>query len=173
MKKALVIILGLWILCLPSFSGDGRTQSWLVAAQTQPHPGESLSAVPAPDTLQARASEGMKTEMDRIRKQRLISGLCLAGTWAATVLVDLLYDDGFRKYTVIPIVGPFITIATIEHNNAGYWPGAKELLIASGIAQCALATYFVISLAKHPKSGRTVRIAAFPSVNGVNLRIQF
>ncbi len=173
MKKALVISLSLGILCLPMFSEETRTHFGLAAGKTQEGPWTVLAATRDPGTLRAQAAEAMRTEMDRLRKRRLISGLCLAGAWAATALVDLLYDDGYRKYTVIPVIGPFITIATIEHRNEGYWPGAKELLIASGIAQCALATYFVISLAKRPKSGGRALVMAWPSLNAVNLRIQF
>jgi hypothetical protein len=124
-------------------------------------------------TLNFRATMEKDTERDRLKKHRLISGLGLAGSWVATVIVDFLYEDGYRGYTLIPVIGPFITIATIEHRHEGYWPGAQGLLILSGIAQSALAAYFVISLVRHPKPSETKNVTLWPSLNSMNLRIQF
>jgi len=120
-----------------------------------------------------RASEEKDTERDRIRKHRLISGLGLASSWVATVIGDLFYEDGYRRYTLIPVIGPFITIAIIESKNESYWRGAKELLILSGLAQSAFATYFVISLVKHPKPSEAKSVTLWLSFNSINLRVEF
>ena len=110
-----------------------------------------------------------------VRTNRLISGSLLAFSYGATVFVDFLYDDGFRQYTLIPVIGPFITIGKIESHKGEYeyWPGAKGLLILSGVAQSAFATYFVISLTKHSKLDKTKNITLASSLNSMTLKIKF
>jgi hypothetical protein len=110
-----------------------------------------------------------------IRTNRLISGSLLAFSYGATVFVDFLYDDGFRQYTLIPLIGPFITIGKIESHKEEYeyWPGAKGLLILSGVAQSAFATYFVISLTKHSKLDKMKNITLASSLNSMTLKIRF
>jgi len=119
------------------------------------------------------ASEIMRRE--HIRTNRLISGIGLATSYGVTVIGDFLFDDGYRKYTLIPVIGPFITIGIIEksHQNEEYWPGAKGLLILSGVAQSAFATYFIISLASHSKPAEMKNLAIVSSMNSVKLRVQF
>jgi hypothetical protein len=114
------------------------------------------------------------TKRDRIRTNRLISGIGLATSFVANVIGDFLFDDGYRKYTLIPVVGPFITIGIIEsHQNEEYWPGAKGLLILSGVAQTAFATYFIISLTKHSKPAEAKNLEVVSSMNSIKLRFQF
>jgi hypothetical protein len=114
------------------------------------------------------------TRRDHIRTNRLISGIGLATSYGVTVIGDFLFDDGYRKYTLIPVIGPFITIGIIEsHQNEEYWPGAKGLLILSGVAQSALATYFIISLERHSKPVETKNLAIVSSMNSIKLRVQF
>jgi len=119
------------------------------------------------------ASEETNPELNRIRKQRLISGLGLAASWAGTVIVDLLRYDGYRRYTLIPVVGPWITLARMGSNHDPGWPGAKALLVLSGIAQTGFATYFIISLTRHPRPKETKAVALSAGFNTVNLRILF
>ncbi len=119
------------------------------------------------------ASEKNDPERNRIRKQRLLSGLGLAASWVGTVVVDLLAEDGYRSTTMIPVVGPWITLARMASNNDPGWPGAKALLILSGVAQTGLATYFIISLTRHPKPRETKSVTISASFNTINLRIQF
>jgi hypothetical protein len=118
-------------------------------------------------------SEENDPERKRIRTRRLVSGLGLAISWIGTVVVDLLYDDGYRPTTVIPVAGPWITLARMASNHDPGWPGAKALPILSGVAQTGLATYFIISLTRHPKPRETKNVAISASFNMINLRIQF
>jgi hypothetical protein len=118
-------------------------------------------------------SEQNNPELKRIRKQRLVSGLGLAASWVGTVVVDLFYADGYRSTTVIPVAGPWITLARMAANNDPGWRGAKALLILSGVAQSGFATYFIISLARHPRSKETRAVSLAAGFNTVNLRIQF
>jgi hypothetical protein len=204
MNKALVMVLGLGIMCSPSFSQEAPSNFCFIDQIKKMKPSPNIGAlwgslVPnyfkdtssRPDVqtqdnlvtflnasgnsfrLDFRATEERDLERDRIRKHRLISGLGLAGSWVATFVGDLLYEDGYRMYTLIPVIGPFITIAIIESHHESFWSGASELLILSGVAQSVFATYFIISLLKHPKPSETKSVTVWPSVNSINLRIQF
>ncbi len=119
-------------------------------------------------------SEENDPERKLIRTRRLVSGLGLAISWIGTVVVDLLYpSDSYRSTTVIPVAGPWITLARLASHHDSGWPGAKALLILSGVAQTGLATYFIISLTRHPKPRETKSVAISASFNMINLRIQF
>lgn len=118
-------------------------------------------------------TEEKDTERNRIRTNRLISGLGLATSWIATVIVDSLVWDGYRQYTLVPVIGPWITLVKMASNEDQGWPGAKELLFLSGVAQTGFATYFIISLARHPKPRETKNVAIWTNFNSINLRIQF
>jgi len=112
-------------------------------------------------------------EFRRIRKQRLVSGLFLAASWAGTVVVDLIVWDGYRSTTMIPVFGPWITLARMASNDDPGWQGAKALLVASGVAQAASATWFIISLTRHPKLREARAVSLSAGFNMVSLRIQF
>ena len=78
---------------------------------------------------------------------RKVSAIGLAGSMAATFVGALAMGDEFFATTVIPVVGPFVTIARIENDpNSEYLPGGKQLLTASGIVQSTFLVYFVTSL---------------------------
>ena len=115
-------------------------------------------------------TEEKDTERNRIRTNRLISGLGLATSWIATVIVDSLVWDGYRQYTLVPVIGPWITLVKMASNEDQGWPGAKELLFLSGVAQTGFATYFIISLARHPKPRETKNVAIWTNFNSINLR---
>jgi hypothetical protein len=118
-------------------------------------------------------SEENDPELRRIRKQRLISGLGLAASWVGTVVGDLLYEDGYRSTTLIPVVGPWITLVRMASNHDPGWRGAKALLVISGIAQTGLATYFIVSLTRHTRPKETKAVALSVGFNTINLRLQF
>lgn len=113
------------------------------------------------------------SELNRIRKQRLLSGLGLAVSWVGTVAVDLFVWDPYLLTTMIPVVGPWITLARMASNDDEGWPGAKALLVISGILQTGFATYFIISLTRHPKPKETKAVALSVGFNMINLKIQF
>lgn len=119
------------------------------------------------------ASGAEDAELRSIKKQRLISGLLLATSWAVTVVVDLCFEDGYRSTTVVPLAGPWLTLSRMARNNDRGWPGAKALLVVSGVAQTAFATWFIISMSRHPKLKEVKTVSLSAGFNAVNLRIQF
>jgi hypothetical protein len=198
MKNALILVLCLGILGWPLRSQGVATPFDSVNASQKGRipdaralldgavPNDFMSMFDQPGLLSGprvhmeKRKENLSTreennaERDRIRRNRLISGLGLAGSWAATIAGDLFFDDEYRGCTLIPVIGPFITIAAVSSRGGGsYWKGAEGLLILSGVAQTAFATYFIISLAKKPKSSETKPVTIWPSLTSLNLRIQF
>jgi len=92
-------------------------------------------------------NQSQQSEYNPWTIHRKISAIGFAGSMAATLVGSLAMDDEFFATTVIPVVGPFVTIARIENDpNSDYLPGGKQLLTASGILQSAFAVYFVTSL---------------------------
>jgi hypothetical protein len=181
MKRPLAVILCFGLFCsqvlaheLPGClrSNDARLPSRFNA---QSRANLSIFVDPPGKALMSDSNtfEVNNTELNRIRKQRLVSGLGLAVSWAGTVFVDLLRYDGYRSTTLIPVVGPWITLARMGSNHDPGWPGAKALLVLSGIAQTGFATYFIISLTRHPRPKETKAVALSAGFNAVSLRIQF
>ncbi len=162
MKKALFLVLGLGFICSMSFSLEEASHVYSI---------DNLKKMGVISDF--GESNGRSYARDRIRTHRLISGLGLAISWTATVIGDMMYDDSYRAYTLIPVIGPFITIGIIESKGGVYWRGAKDLLILSGIAQSIFATYFVISLVSRPKPREKITVAIIPTFNSINLKIQF
>ena len=70
-------------------------------------------------------------------------------SWAITAGITLLGsaaigDESFST-TVIPIVGPFMTISQVENDpNLNYLPGAKNMLLTSGILQASFVSFWII-----------------------------
>lgn len=107
-----------------------------------------------------------------------ISAIGFASSMAATFVGSLAMDDEFFATTVIPVVGPFVTIARIENDpNSFYQPGGKQLLTASGIIQSAFAIYFVTSLIgesnyKGKYLSSNVSVAPIPTSKGVGVSMK-
>lgn len=77
---------------------------------------------------------------------RKVAQYGLAGSMGATMLGALAMNDNYFATTVIPVVGPFVTITRVENDpNAFYRPGGKPLLIASGVTQTVFLTYLTIA----------------------------
>lgn len=96
----------------------------------------------------------------------------LASTMAATLIGSLAMNDDYFATTVIPVVGPFVTIVRIESNpNDSYLPGGKPLLIASGIAQTGFLIYFIASWAG--KNSYNAKFSVLPSSHSVGIEMRY
>ena len=70
----------------------------------------------------------------------------LLGSWGATAIGAIAMEDETLETTIIPIVGPFVTLTRISNdNNMEFQPGGRPLLIASGVTQGAFLVYMVVS----------------------------
>lgn len=120
-------------------------------------------------------NQARQSEFNPWTIHRKISAIGLAGSIAATLVGSLAMEDEFFATTVIPVVGPFVTIARIENDpNSFYQPGGKQLLTASGIIQSAFAVYFVTSLIgesnyKGKYLSSNISVAPIPTSNGVGV----
>ena len=92
-----------------------------------------------------------------------ISGYGLFTAWALTAIGSgAMGDNGFAT-TVIPVIGPFITMNRVESDpNKNYLPGGKDLLILSGTVQSAFALYYFYSIIASSKWEQTEHISILP-----------
>lgn len=98
----------------------------------------------------------------------------LASTMAATLVGSLAMDDEYFATTVIPVVGPFITIVRIESDPySTYLPGGKPLLIASGVAQTGFLIYYIVSWAGEKSYNAKFSVLPSPNSVGVVMRYRF
>jgi hypothetical protein len=105
---------------------------------------------------------------------RQISGWGLISTMGITFVGSLAMNDEFFATTIIPIVGPFVTIARIENNPRSYYqPGGKPLLIAAGVAQVGFLSYYVISWAKGKSYNAKFSVLPSSQSFGIAMRYQF
>ncbi len=72
-----------------------------------------------------------------------------ASVSAITLIGSAAMDDQMFSTTVIPVIGPFITIHRIESDpNLTYLPGGRELLITSGVLQVSFFSYWIYYIIK-------------------------
>ncbi len=106
-----------------------------------------------------------------------ISGYGLFISWALTALSSSAMGDEMFATTVIPVVGPFVTIQRIESDPYGgeYLPGGKELLTVSGIVQSTFAIYYIYSLISYSNWSDQSRFSITPTINynGISICYNF
>ena len=96
----------------------------------------------------------------------------LAGAGVATFIGSLAMGDDYFATTIIPVVGPWVTMARIEGDpNIGYLPGGRPLLIASGVTQGVFLIYFVISWVG--ESTYKARLSVQPSSSGAGMTLRY
>lgn len=115
----------------------------------------------------------MVAKTDQNMNWTKFSAIGLVSTYGATVIGDVIMGDPFKQYTLIPVIGPFITIGIIENDPMADYNGAKGLLILSGMAQTTFATLLIISLSKRSKLDKTKSLSFKSSLNSVSLKIKF
>ena len=85
--------------------------------------------------------------------------------WATTAGITLIgsaaMGDKSFSTTVIPVVGPFMTISQIESDSdLDYLPGAKNMLLASGILQASFVScwilYEILDMSAEPQHALTI-----------------
>jgi len=96
----------------------------------------------------------------------------LASTIAATFIGSLAMGDDYFATTIIPVVGPFVTMARIESNpNDSYLPGGKPLLIASGVAQTGFLIYFIASWVG--ENSYNAKFSILPASHPIGLSVRY
>jgi hypothetical protein len=113
--------------------------------------------------------------------QRKIATYGLIGSWGVTLVGSLAMNDDDIGTTIIPVVGPFVSITRIENDpNQFYRPGGRQLLMTSGIVQSAFLIYLVVSLigesnyhGTHLSSNVTLAPTYAPKVFGLSMNLHF
>jgi len=94
-------------------------------------------------------------------------------SWLLTAAGSSAMGDEMFETTVIPVVGPFVTMHRIESANLGYLSGGKELLIISGTVQSFFATYYVYYLIKDSKHRRKQGFSLQPNINNIGFKLTY
>lgn len=105
-----------------------------------------------------------------------ISGYGLFISWALTAVGSGVMGDEMFSTTVIPVVGPFVTMQRIENDPYGtYLPGGKVLLTVSGIVQSSFAVYYIYSLISYSNWKPHSRFSIIPIMNyhGISISYNF
>jgi len=103
-----------------------------------------------------------------------ISGYGLFSSWIITALGSGIMGDKMFGTTVIPVVGPFVTISRIENDPYGtYLPGGKGLLTVSGIVQSTFAFYYIYSLISYYSWNPHSRFTVIPMINYPGISISY
>jgi len=98
--------------------------------------------------------------------------------WATTAGITLLGsaamgDESFAT-TVIPVVGPFMTISQIENDpNLYYLPGAKNMLLASGLLQASFFSLWIMYELLDLSLPSNYAIAILPQSEAVGLSVAY
>lgn len=126
----------------------------------------------AANVLPPESVRSIKNNPYRIHRQ--IAGIGLGSAMAATLVGSLAMDDDYFATTVLPIVGPWVTMIRIENDPySGYLPGGRPLLIASGLVQGGLLVYYVVSLVKEKSYNPTMAVQIYPNQKGFSLTYRF
>lgn len=116
------------------------------------------------DRIERNAMPQVRRSHNSYRSHKAIAGWGLTSSWGATLLGSLAMNDDYMATTIIPVVGPVVTIARIENDPFAYYrPGGKPLLIASTAIQSAFLLYYVTSWSKSRSYQRRVALAAAPN----------
>ncbi|MBD3338591.1 MAG: hypothetical protein GF353_05765 [Candidatus Lokiarchaeota archaeon] len=103
-----------------------------------------------------------------------ISGYGLFSSWIITALGSGIMGDQMFGTTVIPVVGPFVTMQRIENDpNGTYLPGGKGLLTVSGIVQSSFAVYYIYSLISYSNWKPHSRFSITPMMNYHGILISY
>ena len=95
-----------------------------------------------------------------------VAGLTLIGSAA-------MGDEMFAT-TVIPVVGPFITMIRIENDpNYDYLPGGKGLLLTSGILQVSFFSYWMYYVIKDSNYKAQYGLNINPNITNIGLTLSY
>jgi len=106
--------------------------------------------------------------------QKNIGRYGFASVAGLTLIGSLAMGDEMFATTVIPVVGPFITIIRIENDpNSTYLPGGKELLLTSGILQASFFTYWIYYLIKDSNYKNKYGLIIKPNMSNLGLTFSY
>ena len=105
-----------------------------------------------------------------------IGGYGLLTSWGLTVFGALAVNDQTIVTTMIPIVGPFISIWVIEkREDLHFIEGGKELLTKAGYVQSGFALYYLLSAVGYElwNPPKRISISTNDNFSGLCIRYSF
>lgn len=103
-----------------------------------------------------------------------IGGYGLFASWIITAIGSGIMGDELFGTTIIPVVGPFVTIIRVENTPRGtYLPGGKELLSTSGILQVSFFSYWMYYLIKESNYKVQYGLSIKPNVTNVGITFSY
>jgi hypothetical protein len=150
----------------------------LAAIQETDRPRVAVRSRDRPSTVPSagRPTQSQPIPVNPFPAHKKISGIGLASTWALTALVSAMMEDDMIGTTILPVMGPWVTMARTEGNPLyRYHVGAKQLLVASGLLQGGFLVYFLTSYVrgKSFSSGFTVSPMLNSRGSGIALKYRF
>jgi hypothetical protein len=127
---------------------DDRAMAESTPVPGSPAPLASAVEGAAAAVVRAAAADADDSRAGR-RKQVIIWGSILAGTWAATIVGDTVNAGLDFPEVFIPVAGPFIALARYEDvvgSDYEYESTDKALFLASGVVQTVAAGFLVKAL---------------------------
>ena len=87
----------------------------------------------------------IKNVRNQYERQKKIGRYGWASIASVTLIGSAAMGDQMFATTVIPVIGPFLTISRVESDpTRQYLPGAKDMLIFSGVAQVGFFSYWML-----------------------------
>lgn len=140
-----------------------------------------------PDTSNMVAAEDLlsqinsKSEINNIHMgknpysiHKKIGGYGALASYGLTILIGGLMWDYTYSTTVIPIIGPVISIIRVENNPfITFMTGGKELFILSSAVQTSFTAYFIYALVKSSNWESRSGFSVEPSQNNIGISINY
>lgn len=118
-----------------------------------------------------RITKEIKVDRNKPNFQKSICKKGLIYSWVFTVIGSGAMGDAFFATTVIPIIGPIVTIIRIENDPDSYYlSGGKELLTLSAILQTSFTLCYLWSVADDSEEGG---LSLYPTTDVFGLKISY
>ena len=93
-------------------------------------------------------------------------------SWAATVAGSAIMGDAMIGTTIIPVLGPFVTIIRVESEPIPtYLPGGQELLYLSGVLQTSFCIYYITTLLRESHSQQQYGFKVQPTARSLGMKL--
>ena len=126
------------------------------------------------NTQKQNYSNSDDRKLIQLRNKVNIGRYGLFYSWLLTVAGSAAMGDGMIETTVLPVLGPFITIIRVESvENEEFLPGGKQLLMLSGTIQSSFAVYYVIALVNESNYKQTYGFKIQPSDENIGLKLTY
>ncbi|MBL7191347.1 hypothetical protein ISS30_06595 [bacterium] len=126
------------------------------------------------EVLLIKKSEIQRKSLSSFDTNINIGKIGFLSSWGLTIFGAAAMGDEMLETTVIPVLGPFITMLRVEKDpEKDYLSGGKELLIISGTIQTFFFTYFAVSSVKKSKYMDQYGFYIAPDISKQGIQVGF